>query len=370
MKLLILGIDPGTTVGIAILDLKGNILALKSKKEFSLNEIISFISKHGKPLLIGCDKKNSPSFVDKVAAKTGSKVIPPLYDLEIKKKKELTKKYEYNNDHERDALASAFFAYKKFRNLLDRIDKYIIKNNLEEIRHALTSKVVHENKSIAKSLELIKYVPELKEPKKPKNPPSDPKYTHFKEKIEQLNYENQKLQNKISHSKTKISKLNRKIENYSPTEHYNNIIENKDRKISTLQNALNKKQEELNLKSHTINKITQILENLETYTILKKFKNLGLKEYSKHKIIEGDLVYIENPYEYSPKVINDLKSKVDVIFTKSKNKFDLILIDISKVKFQEFDKFIFIKKSDFKKLKNISLMKDLIIKYKQEITTN
>ena len=43
-KLLIAGIDPGTTTAYALLDLKGNIVRVESSKEFNLNTLIKKIT--------------------------------------------------------------------------------------------------------------------------------------------------------------------------------------------------------------------------------------------------------------------------------------------------------------------------------------
>ena len=59
-ELLILGVDPGTTKGYAVLDIKGNILDVKSSKLISMDIIMGETIKLGKPILVGTDvKKNS-----------------------------------------------------------------------------------------------------------------------------------------------------------------------------------------------------------------------------------------------------------------------------------------------------------------------
>ena len=44
---IIVGFDPGLTVGIAILDLKGNLISLESFKEIRRSEIVSHIIDYG-----------------------------------------------------------------------------------------------------------------------------------------------------------------------------------------------------------------------------------------------------------------------------------------------------------------------------------
>ena len=52
---LIVGIDPGITTGIAILDLYGNVVKVCSKRNMGKNEIIRTITNFGHPLIITSD---------------------------------------------------------------------------------------------------------------------------------------------------------------------------------------------------------------------------------------------------------------------------------------------------------------------------
>ncbi|MGZ7095706.1 MAG: DUF460 domain-containing protein, partial [Methanobacterium sp.] len=54
-KWIIVGFDPGLTVGIAILDLNGNVISSKSFKEISRSEIIKHIISYGKAVLVATD---------------------------------------------------------------------------------------------------------------------------------------------------------------------------------------------------------------------------------------------------------------------------------------------------------------------------
>lgn len=60
---IIVGFDPGLTVGLAILDLNGNLLFLDSFKEISKSEIITKIMELGRAILIATDVENPPKAV-------------------------------------------------------------------------------------------------------------------------------------------------------------------------------------------------------------------------------------------------------------------------------------------------------------------
>ena len=122
-QLLIIGIDPGTTLGYSIIDLEGNILEINSEKELSINTLISRIINYGKPIAIGCDVCPAPKAVETVATKFGAKLIEPDKDLLVKEKDELTSEFkkDYSNAHQKDSLASALYAHEILFPLISKI---------------------------------------------------------------------------------------------------------------------------------------------------------------------------------------------------------------------------------------------------------
>jgi predicted RNase H-like nuclease (RuvC/YqgF family) len=138
-NLIIIGIDPGTTKGYAILDINGNILEVKSSKKLNTNDIVNQILKFGNPILIGTDVAKIPKFVEEINSRFNAKIFKPEINLQGKHKIKLVKKFlknkdfEINNKHENDALIAAILAYKSIKQLLNKIenkydDKYLINN--------------------------------------------------------------------------------------------------------------------------------------------------------------------------------------------------------------------------------------------------
>ena len=54
-KYTIVGIDPGTTVGIAILSLDGELLLSESIRGISHDEVVRMIAEYGKPAIVATD---------------------------------------------------------------------------------------------------------------------------------------------------------------------------------------------------------------------------------------------------------------------------------------------------------------------------
>lgn len=130
---IIVGIDPGTTVGLAILDIDGRVLGILSSRNMPIDEIITRISSFGTAAIVATDKSEVPPLVNKISSLLGARLFLPETDLLVVKKRELASIVKIQNDHERDALASAIYAYNNFQNKLRRIQKQVMES-LEEIK--------------------------------------------------------------------------------------------------------------------------------------------------------------------------------------------------------------------------------------------
>lgn len=120
---IIVGVDPGTTVGIAALDLSGNLVELKSSRHMSINDWIEEISTIGKPVMIASDVAHMPSSVDKIRRSFHAAGYNPPEDRTQDEKVALCSGFSYGNDHERDSLAAAIEAYRAWRNRFKNVEK-------------------------------------------------------------------------------------------------------------------------------------------------------------------------------------------------------------------------------------------------------
>jgi hypothetical protein len=137
---IIVGFDPGLTVGLAILDLEGKILFIGSFKEISRADVIKNIIKYGKTVLIATDVYPPPKTVKKLASILNSRIHSPYHVMSVESKTELVDAYLKlkssvdhskvvpsheisQNAHERDALAAAVKTYRDYQNKLLQIEK-------------------------------------------------------------------------------------------------------------------------------------------------------------------------------------------------------------------------------------------------------
>jgi len=139
LKGVIVGLDLGTTVGIAVLDIKGNLVSVFSKKDFGKNEIVKYITKYGKPLIVASDVSPASKKVGKIASSVGGKVFYPEQSMSITEKNEITREFEkkFKNDHERYALAAGIKALKKYGELINKtnftLQQFGISHRFEEV---------------------------------------------------------------------------------------------------------------------------------------------------------------------------------------------------------------------------------------------
>src|SRR3989338_5118401 len=154
-KLLVVGIDPGTTTAYAVLDLSGNVVSVKSAKNLGINALLAEVMQLGKIVVIGTDKAKIPSLVEDFSAKTGARIVYPKEDLKVEEKKSMVRGFKTENEHQDDALASSLFAFKRIKPVLERIDSYAKENNKEGIKDNIIDLVLTKEVSIREAADII-----------------------------------------------------------------------------------------------------------------------------------------------------------------------------------------------------------------------
>ncbi|UCG90112.1 MAG: DUF460 domain-containing protein [Candidatus Heimdallarchaeota archaeon] len=163
LRNIILGVDPGTTTGIAVIDLmKGNVLYLKSKRECGISEIIRTASNFGKICCVAADVTPIPATVEKIAKITGAKLLSPSVLISAAAKREylqeyrdVTVNYSHLNSHERDALFGAIKAYNSLKEQLTKIT-HVVQDSHPELISKLSEiqRLVISGNSIANAIEM------------------------------------------------------------------------------------------------------------------------------------------------------------------------------------------------------------------------
>ncbi len=124
---LFIGIDPGSTAGIALIDASSETKYAEtfSRKNISYSEILDYISNKGEPVVVATDKSKPPLLARKVAAAFGARLFYPSVDMKVSEKKDLARNFTVKNDHEADALAAALVAKSHFMDTLKKVERTV-----------------------------------------------------------------------------------------------------------------------------------------------------------------------------------------------------------------------------------------------------
>ena len=137
-RYIIAGIDPGATVGIAIIDLQGKRIALRSTAG-GMADAVRIIESFGTPSLIATDVIPSPEAAQKIASYFSCRLFYPKQNVREEEKREIARGAGTENNHERDAYAACVLAYRSHANKLRQIDALadLAQEDKERIKHLL-----------------------------------------------------------------------------------------------------------------------------------------------------------------------------------------------------------------------------------------
>ncbi len=386
-KLLIVGIDPGTTTAYAVLDIEGNLIHLHSSKQLGLRHIISEAINLGKVVLVGTDKTKIPRLVEAFATKLGANTISPKEDIKVEEKRKITSNFNFADEHQGDALASALLAYREAKPLLDKIDFFVEENKKHSIKDKIKELVITKNISIKTAVGIIdkkdeetKIIEKVIVDKKLSEQDFLKLYGKLKKyesEIKLIRTHNSNLKNRIA----QLEKSNRKIDNEIKKEElkdYNKKTDDfRESRIRFLENALKSKEkyaEELKL---LIDKHSNIISNINNYHILKKLDTLGANEFNfKNKILnvqKNDIILVENPDIASNSVVDSLKNMVFIIVhkkpisKKNEARMPFLFIGTKNLKIEEDKYFGFVDKKQFEIEKGkVDWVRKIVDDYRRE----
>jgi predicted RNase H-like nuclease (RuvC/YqgF family) len=157
---LIVGVDPGISTAVALIDIHGRFINAVSRRGFDRSEVIEFIRQHGVPVLVATDVRPAPDFVKKLASTLGVPVYEPPASLTVEEKRSIFESYTQKyprlrriaDSHIRDALAAAIKAYMSYEPKFRQIDSYTSKIGLEINIDAVKADVIR-GATIAEAVE-------------------------------------------------------------------------------------------------------------------------------------------------------------------------------------------------------------------------
>jgi len=313
-KSVIVGLDPGITVGIAALDLNGQVLTTYSERNMAISDVIKFISEIGHPIIISTDVNPAPGLVEKIARSFKALLFVPRESLKVEEKNELLRNLgvTVEDDHQRDALTAAYKAYLRLKPKLDHVDAKLreleIGGKGEEIK-ALVVQGYNLGEAILKVKEKEKPKEEIRAAEEKEASldlgPYLEKIKELEKTIEFLEKENQELRAMIEEQRKIIENLETKIATYDEKIREKILrtkeIEAKEKRIVYLEKELREAKsiiEKLS-KDLVLTKRMHLLELKGSAVPIKVIENLTWKELEELErstsIKRDDVLYILNP---------------------------------------------------------------------------
>lgn len=314
-KFTIVGLDPGTTVGIAIISLDGDLLYLKSFRGISPDEVVKLIAEYGKPAVIASDVTPMPGSVEKIRRSFNAVPASPGIEVSAEEKIALGKTFGYSNDHERDALTAALLTYRNYKNVFMRIEKKAPENaDLELIKlHVIRGDSIEAAIEKVRAASIAPEKPgERAAPKKPGERVVDESLLKVRETVQRQGEQIQNLQDYVKELKQsliardrKISKLESRLKGFKK-EAYSEVRKSKEVRIrdNTIENLKkelsnkNKTVKELRRRSNKLRKIRKMEirgEGIPVKVIAAFTKESIAETQEKYGLKPEDVVFLENP---------------------------------------------------------------------------
>jgi len=368
--LVAVGIDPGTTLGYAVLDLSGNVLRLGSERGGSLKRLIDESTYYGIPVIAATDKAKCPELVYQFSAKTGARLAVPPADLLLSEKKRLTEGIKAN-DHELDAVSAARFGLKKYMGMISKVNDSLKGTNderfLEDVKRLL---ILREGIGIAEALRIVRQaergipIAEEKFEEVEEFVPTKEDYFRLRERLRKLDAEYKELKQ----SQESLSLELEKIENEGESEDKEGNGASNNRKLNWLIRLKNRRIREidkrLNAELERNARLRKLISELGPKLLLKRLDNLSYDEFLRRdkelRIHEGDILLVEDVNSYSKKTLEALKGKVEVILYRGRITSDVrgsrefVFLDASKLRLWEGEDFALAEKGELERLRRDS----------------
>lgn len=288
----IVGIDPGITTAIAVLDLKGAPLHIESRRDWSYGEVLQRLMEIGEVVLIASDVRPAPTFVSRIATELNAKLFTPRKVLSVSEKRKIAKEYcekhalQLKSEHELDALSAALRAFGYFKRKFERIEAYARRLDLRFLADEVKARVL-KGRTIKMALQSV--TGETSKETIKRRVRVHESLNELKSRIEELNEQLQDCR-KRHRALVEINiKLRKKVESL---ERRNAELEAKLREFKEKHKADIEKEREFYILLETLkmqrNRMNTYLSNIEEYE-----KSLKLIERIKSFKTKGELMLVK-----------------------------------------------------------------------------
>lgn len=351
-KYLIVGIDPGTVCGIAILDLNGRVLHLSSGRNMTRGQITRTIISLGRALVFASDVNPPPSIIIKLAASHNAIIFYPESSLKVEEKSIIVEKViseqniKVKDSHQSDALAAALKAYLSYKNKLEQCVSHVkelgVQVDLDEVKA-----LVIRGMSIRDAIMTSK-IPKVEKTIRSKKQRSEKEHIKFlKSKLELMKLERDYLLSKVKELESRVKELEeelrlKKIE-VKPIDK-----DEIDRRVTSYVSEIGRLRVELEKEKNEKQTLKSYLTSLAfgELMIFKKASNLKEALELQNVIVRR----IEEIDEESRKILLKSPPKFVIVqdsYTEDIFDFSVPVIMLKDLKYVEYEDFIIVDSSSF-----------------------
>jgi len=329
----IVGIDPGITVGIAAIDLNGRVIALHSERNMPVGEVFRFISDIGHPIVVATDVSPAPGFVEKIARSFKANLFVPGESLRVEEKNELLRNLgiSVDDDHQRDALAAAYKAYLRLKPKLEHVEAKLREAGLRGKADEVKALVIQGyNLGEAMQRVTLRERPKKEAPEEKPSIDVTPYVKRIRElewRIEFLERENAELREIIKEQRQTIGKLERRIADYDEEVRkkvlHERELEAKVKRIEVLEKQLREAKAVIEHLSRDLVQVKRmnVVEIRGSAVPLKVMEILSWRELDRLRrdvgIKRGDVLFVVNPAGAGRGIAEELvKRKIRALITE------------------------------------------------------
>ncbi|NJE30165.1 DUF460 domain-containing protein [Thermococcus sp. 18S1] len=325
---IIVGIDPGITVGIAAIDLNGRIVALHSQRNMPIGEVFRFISDVGHPVIVATDVSPAPGFVEKIARSFKANLFVPRESLRVQDKNELLRDLgiTVEDDHQRDALAAAYKAYLRLKPKLEHVDARLREAGLIKKSDEVKALVI-QGYNLGEAMQKVALrerprAEEKTEETRRQGPDVEQYLRRIRElerRIEFLERENQELKGIIREQRKTIGRLERKLVDYDEEIRRKVLrereLEAKVKRIEMLEKQLREAKSVIERLSRDLVQVKRmnVVEIRGSAVPLKVMEVLSWRELERIErevgIRRGDILFVVNPAGAGKAIAEELVEK-------------------------------------------------------------
>jgi predicted RNase H-like nuclease (RuvC/YqgF family) len=297
----VVGMDPGTTTALGVVDLDGEVLETWSSRTVDTAGVVEWIIEHGRPVIVAADVTPMPDTVEKIRRSFDAAAWTPERDLPIDEKQHRTREHGYDNDHQRDALAAALFAHDDHAEQFERI---AAKTPPREDRGEITAEVLSTETSVEAVLrerESEDSEPDESEEHSPRElSDEERRIRELEDRVERLEEHNADLKADLDRKDARIEERESELE----------AARREERRDARERRAVTRLEREVNRLESELEEERERADTLESK--LERLKALWKLDHSNFSDVDGekrDLVPVKVVEQFTNAAIEDAQER-------------------------------------------------------------